>query len=145
MAIIKKGLAAQLGNGASFTRYTVNYADLTAAALVQTLLLFNLSKGGKILGINIKHNTAFAGTGQTAMSVSVGSSVVGATGFASAFNIFQAVADTTMQETNEFKSGGYAAQDVNAYFTAVGGNLNVGTAGSVDIDVYCLDLDTPLT
>jgi hypothetical protein len=141
-----KGLASQFGGGPAWFRYTISNTstsagalDLTAAAATQTVPLFTMSAGSLILGVRIHHTTAFAGTAWTAATVSVGSTVVGNAGFASAFDIFQAVSSTAVQETSQFKSGTVVAQPVNAYFTITGGNVSVITAGSVDIDVLYLD------
>lgn len=138
-----KGLALDLGSGLTLKRFTLTYSDLTTAGLTQTIALFTLAKGGIVLGVRIKHSTAFSGTGWTACTVSVGSSSNGATGYASAFDIFQAVADAARQLSQVFKDGPNAAEAVNAYFTSVGGNLSVGTAGSVDIDVLYANPTTP--
>ena len=136
-----KGLSSNLGNGPCTNRYTISYADLTTAGTTQTLALFTLPQGGKILGVTIKHSTAFRGTAWSACTVSVGSATGGATYYASAFDVYQAVAATTFQDTAEYKSAIYTAEAVNAYFTSTGGNLSVGTAGVVTIDVFFLNYD----
>jgi len=132
-------LGIAMGSGPQFTRWTIPYTDLTAAALVQSVNLFTLNQGGIILGVRIKHTTAFAGTAWSATTVSVGWAS-DYTAFASAFDIFQAVADTTLQNTSEFKcvTNAAAGTAVVARFTSVGGNLSAGTAGAVNIDVLYL-------
>ena len=139
-----KGLASQLGNGAAWFRFTISYADLTAAATTQTIALKTIPAGSILLGLRVKPSTAFRGTAWSALTVSVGSAVGGATYFASALDCYQAVADTALQESASFKAGTIAAQAINAYFTSTGGNLSVGTAGSVDIDVLWLNCNTSL-
>lgn len=115
-------------------KYTVNETDLTAAATTEDETLFNLPARGKIVGAGVKHSTAFAGTGITAVTVSVGDSS-GTTFYTAAFDIFQAVADTTFQDTSLFKSSTYVARDVLARFTCTGGNCNAMTAGEVDFRI----------
>lgn len=142
MAVTVTGLALGFGGSLELNRYVVNYADPTAAALTKTLPLFTLKKGSIVLGVRIKHSTAFAGTSITAVTVSVGSSGLGATGLANAFDIFQAVAAGTRQLTQTFKDTD-ADEVINAYFTSVGANLSALSAGSVAIDVLVANVTTP--
>ncbi len=135
-------LTTSVGNGPEFRRFTVTYADLTAAAVTESISLFTLSKGGKVLGVSIKHSVPFSGGALASMSVSVG--VAGDVArYASAFDIWQVAADTTLQESTEFKHGQYAAIGVVAAFTG-SANVNTATAGSVDIDVLYINVLTPL-
>jgi hypothetical protein len=93
-------------------------------------------RGTYVKNVRIKHTASFTGGAITAVTVSVGSAAGSATSFAGAFNIFQAVADTTLQ-------GGpptvaqvtYAADTITAVFTSTSANLSALTAGVVNIDV----------
>jgi hypothetical protein len=135
-------IASNSGSYLVTRRFTVNYSEITAAALVKAWSLFTLPAGGKILGVEIKHSTAFSGGAVSAATVSVGVATEVAR-YAAAFNIFQAVADTTLQETTEFKSGQRTAASVIAYFTTVGANISALTAGVVEITVTFLNVSTP--
>ena len=122
-----------MGPGPITERFTISYSDLTAAGTTQTIALKSLPKGTIVKGVRIKHSTAFA-TGNTTLTVSVGSTAGSATTFAGAFDIYQAVADTTMQMTSGWKAATYAADTLNAYFTA-STSCATFAAGVVNIDV----------
>ena len=140
----KTTLALKFGGGLTLKRFTITHSDLTASASTQSITLFTLGAGSKILGVNIKHSTAFSGGSLTSMTVSVGSSAAGNDGFATAFDIFQTVGATVLQETAEFKSATSVSQSVTATFTG-SHNVDTATAGSVDIDVLVMDVTTPLS
>ena len=117
--------------------YTVPSTALTTAGTTQQVTLFTLPAQGKIQGITIKHNTAFAGPSVTAMTVSVGSAGTPA-GYAPAFDVFQTVSPTAMYDDGGNASLTFASHPVVAQFTSTGANLGNGTttsltAGSVDI------------
>ena len=134
-------LSSAMGTGLVYVEYAITYADLTTAGTAQNITLFTPSQPKfKIMGVTIKHSTAFAGTGPwTTCTVSVGTAVA-PTAYASAFDIFQAVGD--FQDSAQYKSTTEAATAVIARFTA-SHNVNVGTAGSVYIRVLYLDITTP--
>jgi len=134
-------LAANLGGFVEYRKFSLTYADLTTAGTTQTIALFTLPANAKILGVYQKHSVAFAGGSLSSMTVSVGSAI-GATQFTATFDVFQAVADTTVQETAMFKSGTAAAQVVNSYWTG-SHNVNTATAGALDICVLFLNVSTP--
>ena len=138
-------LNTALGGAVTFRRFIIPYTDLTTAATSMNVALCTLSKGSVILGVRIKHSTAFAGAGPwTTCVVSVGTTIGSAyAAFASAFDVFQAVADTTLQETAQFKSTSYTAIPLVARFTA-SHNCSVATAGQVEIDILYLNMTTPL-
>jgi len=125
------------GTGLKFQEFTITYSDLTTAGLTQAINLVTLPAGsGFILGVRLKHSVQFAAPVATSLTVSVGSSAAGAAGYASAWQILSvAVADTTFQMTTQFNRGTAAAEIVQATFTAIGGNVNTMTAGSVTIGV----------
>jgi hypothetical protein len=117
-------------------RFLLSFSDLTAAATTQTIALFSLTRGTFIKWVRIKHTTAFAGGAISAMTVSVGSTAGSATTFAAAFNVFQTVADGTLQgAVAAATQATYAADTLNAYFTSTSANVNAATAGAVFIDV----------
>lgn len=127
-------------------KYTVAYSNAAfiAASTTAPVTLFTLPARGKILGVNIKHSVAYAGTGISSTTVSVGDGTSTYNQYAAAYDIFQAVAATAFQDTSQFKSTTMASSSVVAYFTA---NVNFGTgaatvltAGSVDIAVCWVTL-----
>lgn len=127
------------GPSSVLMRYIVSYKDLTDAAVAQTLTLDVLPKGSIVLGTRIKSAVAFTGGGSSSCTVSVGSAAAATTTFAPAFDIFQAVADTTAQMTSGWKAGTYAADSLTATFTA-DVNVNLLTNGVVYIDVEMFKL-----
>ena len=131
--------AAPGGNVPVCRKYTVARTALTAAVATQSVVLFNLPANSKLIGVNVKHSTPFTGGTLTGMTVSVGKTG-NATLYTEAFNIYQAAADTTFQDTTLFKSGSAAAEDVLAFFTAVGGNVNAASTGSVDVSACWVTL-----
>jgi hypothetical protein len=116
-----------------WTKYTVGFAALAAAALTNSITLFNLQAGGVIQGVKIKHSTAFSGGAISAYTVEVG--VAGDTArYAAPFDVFQAVSPTTYETTGGL--GGESHTGATAILitaTSVGANLNAAAAGSVDI------------
>lgn len=104
---------------------------------------FIFPAGSKVLGVFVKHSVAFTGTGPlSALTISLGISGGTTTFFTATFDIFQAVAATTVQETAMFKMGQATALTPAVNFVATGGNLNVLTAGSVDVYVLFMDVTT---
>jgi hypothetical protein len=127
------------GAGFQLRRFTIDHTDLTDADTSQTITLFSLGGKDAVMGVRVKTTVAFTGGGVGTCTVSVGGSVEGATGFSAAFDIFQAVADTTGQMTQCFKNGTSAGQDVQAVFT-VDTTCAALTAGQVDIDVLTMSI-----
>ena len=121
--------------------FTIPYTDsaFIVASTTANRTLLTLPAGGKILGVTIKHSTAFAGTAVSAVTISVGDTNSTFDQYASAFDIFQATGATTYQDSSEFKSTTSVSSTVSAHFIA---NTNFGsgaatvlTQGSVDISV----------
>lgn len=155
--MVRNDIATGFGGAIQLTKFTLDQTDLTAAATTQNINLlenpipggpvsitpnvnFQIPQGGVILGVRIKHEVAFTATSLTAMTVSVGKSGNN-TFFASAFDVFQAVADTTIQESSMFKSGQLTAVPVTVTFTSTGANLNAATmAGRVSIYICWLNV-----
>lgn len=122
-------------NVCAWTKYTVPYTSLTAAATTQDISLTTLGALGVIQGVRIKHATVFAGT-FSALTVSVDSPSAGDPDFsyyASAFDIMQTTGNAVFQSTDLVKAATVASEAVNAHFTSTGANLNTASAGSVDV------------
>jgi hypothetical protein len=83
-----------MGPSSIIKRYLLSYGDLTAAGTTQTIDLDSLPKGTIVKGVRIKNTTVFA-TGNTTLTVSVGSAAGNATTFSNGtFDLFSVVADT---------------------------------------------------
>lgn len=97
-----------------------------AAATTANVTLFTLPGANKVIGVNVKHSAQFSdGTGaMTDVSVSAGSTASD-TSYSSATSIGEvsAVADTTFQDTAEFKSATNIADAVHAHFIATARNF----------------------
>jgi hypothetical protein len=155
----RQGLATGLGSLVQFWSFQFTYADLTTAGLTQTLNLYNilsgppyntsialaLKQGSVVLYIRVKHSVAFSGTGITAMKLRVGKSGGVTNFFTPDFDVFQAVADGTLQETALVPMGQLSGVTPTVTFTSVGGNVNAATAGVVNIDVLLAEVTTTLT
>jgi len=72
-------------------------------ATTEDVEIYSLPAGGIIHGVKIRHQIAFSGGGATSFTLSVG--IAGnLTKYASAFDVFQAVADDTFQLSQSFGS-----------------------------------------
>lgn len=125
----------QFQNVSSYEKYTVSHTALQAAALTNDIELFSAPAFQIIERIVLKHNTAFAGTGITAYTLSVGISG-DLEKYTSAFDVFQAVADgvknvALLGDVESFAG----ATSIRLAATSVGANLDQSTAGSVDVYV----------
>lgn len=153
-------VALQNGGILSYIRWTITYLDLQATSgagakginLVEVSTPgpsglpanWSLPAGAKIIGSFVKHSVAFSGGSLSAMTVSVGKTG-NATFFTAAQDIFQAVADTTVQENSMFKSGQMTAlTPIVATFTPTSDVCSNCSAGSVDIFLAVLEVSTPL-
>lgn len=124
--------AAPGGSVPSCSKYTVAYSTLTDADTQQDVTLFNLPARGKITGLTIKHSTAFAATGLTALTTKIGWS--GDSQFyGGPFDISTVVSDTNFTDDGGHASASHAAHNVVARFDSTGANLNTLSAGSVDV------------
>lgn len=117
----------------AWVKTTLSYTQFQAASTTNSITLLVLPAGGVIHSVKIKHSTAFAGTSITAMTVSVG--VTGTLNkYASAFDVYQAVSDTTFQLSTGAGSENHgSATNILATGTSTGANLNALTQGSVDV------------
>jgi len=141
--MIETNLMSALGSGPQLRRFTINYSDLSDADTSQTITLCTLPAGSVIEGVRIKHSTRFLGGGTGTATVSVGSAAGAVNTFATAFDIFQAVADTTFQLSDQFNAATYAADTLQAVFAV--DTTFVFTQGQVHIDVYYWAMTTPTT
>lgn len=115
-----------------WNKYTKTYADFSAGATTNSITLVALPAKRMVHGVVIKHSTAFSGGGITSYTVEVGVAANVAK-YASAFDTFQAVSDTTGQTYMCFGLENFGAS-TNLLATATAShNLNMATAGSVDI------------
>ena len=126
-----------LGPSRVMYRFLLTYADLTAAASTQQITLLPLPKGTLITGVRIKETTVFAGGSMSGLTVSVDSVASGVGLFATAYSLFNVVADTTMALVTGWKAGTYAADTLACTFSATGGTgyVNQATSGACFIDV----------
>ena len=129
-----------IGTVAAWKSYTIPYTDAAfkAAATAVSVVLFELPAKGAIEGIRLKHSVAFAGTGITSVTCSLGDGT-SHTAYAPAFDVFQAVSNTAQAWDGGAYSTTAAAHNVTARCTA---NVNFGngsatvlTAGSLDLHV----------
>jgi len=122
-----------LSSAPIWLKMTKAHTDLQAAALTNDIEILSLPAGAVIHAVRIKQSTAFAGTLISAYTLSVG--IVGTLNkYASAFDVFQAVADTTFQVSSTVGSENYgAATSIRLAATSVGANLDQSTAGAVDV------------
>lgn len=120
---------------ASWTSYTLAHTAFQALATTNPITLFTLQPKQVLEAVIIKHSVAFAGTGMTSYTISVGNSGL-YTKYAPAFNVFQAPASNVFEI-----SSGSAVMNLEdfvspATITAVAVsnvNLSNSTAGSVEI------------
>jgi hypothetical protein len=151
-------IAMNQGSALAKMQWVINYNDPDLVALgavtsgqvplrstsIAGSPLFQIPAGGKVLGVEVKASVAFTGTGPlTALTASLGKNGGTTTLFTSAFDIFQAVGDTVLQETALYKLGQRSALVPAVNFVATGGNLNVLTAGSVTITILFENVTTP--
>jgi len=114
--------------------YTINYTDISTAALTNTANLLNLPAGAILESVTVKSNTAFVGTGITDLGIEVGFTGT-PTGIATSFDILAAVTDTNFQNSNFNSPISFSAIQLLATFTAIGANLDQLTAGQVLVRV----------
>lgn len=142
----KKDFAVQYGNGVRATIFTVTFADLqaisgsgaqpiTLADADNPLKLFTIPQYSRIMSIMVKTSVAFTGGSLSGMTMSLG--VTGAvTRFTAAYNIFQTIGDTVLQETASPASGQYSTINaIIATFTPTADTLANCTAGQLEIEI----------
>ena len=131
-AFANAGAAVALTTPA-WTKYTVTYSQLSAAALTNNIQLFSLPARGTIHAVVIKHSAAFTGGAIATYTLSVG--IAGTLAkYASAFDVFQAPGNTVLQSSGgAFTENAGAATSVRVAAVSTGANLSAATAGSATI------------
>lgn len=124
-----------------WTKYTVPFGTTNAAATTQAVNLVALTARQAVCGVIEKTTAAFAGTGITGLTVTVGdSNGTSGTYAPSAYNLTAAVSNTNFIADNVVGMASFAGGNVQANFTSTGANLSALTAGSVDFDVCIVTL-----
>lgn len=122
-----------LGAFPQWFKVQITHTQLQAAALTNNITLYTLPAGGVIHGVHLKQSTAFAGTGITAYTVSVGLTSF-AERYASLYNVFAAAAAQTKQISNVMDSPDNASSTaIKLFAVSVGANLNASTAGVLEV------------
>lgn len=135
------GLAAAQGK-----RFTKTHTDMQAAALTNDIEIYSLSANEIFLGSLIKPTTAFAGSGITGYTLSLG--IAGnLTKYTSTFDATAAVADsnhlfTWNPKIESFASDGNSATSIRLSAVATGANLDQSSAGAVEIYLLTAGLPT---
>lgn len=113
-------------------KYTFTYSQLSTNAFAKAMTLLTLVPRQKICGVSIYVTTAFAASGLTKATVSIGDSLGTATTYtANTLNI----AAVNSNDYNVLGSIAPGTGMVQANFTVAGAILSDLTAGSVDIDI----------
>lgn len=119
-----------------WTKYTVSYSDLSAAALTKSITIATVPAKTVLHAVGIKHSASFTGGAIATYTLEVG--ITGTTArYASPFNVLQAPGDTVGQI-----SGGTWSEDfanpvaIKLTATSTGANLDQATAGSATIWLY---------
>ncbi len=114
-------------------KFTVLETAFTAAATSESITLFTLAAGEIIHATKIKHSASFTGGTLSAWTMEVGISGV-EDKYGSAFDTFQAAADTTFQISSVFGSENHGS-GTTILLTARSTDDDVldATAGSVDV------------
>lgn len=117
-----------------WTKYTVGFAALAAAALTNDVELFQLAAGGVIHAVKIKHSQSFSGGGITSYTLSVGNTVDFNKYSGTAHNVFQATGDTVYKLSSMLDGESHVAPaSIRLRAVSVGANLNAATQGTVEI------------
>lgn len=157
----QQGLAGNLGGTIQFWSIQFTYVDLqgtsTASGVANTFNLYNqlygppynqsvamtIPQGSFILYTRVKASTPFAGGSLSAMTVSLGKSGSANNFFTQAYDVFQAVADGTLQETFAQPNGQLSSYTPTVTFTPTGDTLAHCTAGVLNIDIALFLTTTP--
>ncbi len=122
-----------VGGFPSWRQITVAETAFTAAATSEAITLFTLGAGEVIHAVKIKHSASFTGGTLSAFTVEVGISG-SSTKYASAFDVFQAAADTTFQLTDVVDSEDHGSgTTIEITARSVGDDVGDATAGSLDV------------
>lgn len=120
-------------SGPAWTKYTFSHTAFQTAALTNSITLFSLPAKTMIHNIAIKHSTSFAGPGIVSYTISAG--IVGnTTKYASAFDVFSAVASSNFQTSADNQAEDFSSSTtIQLTATSTGANLSASNAGSVDV------------
>ena len=114
-------------------KFTVVESDFTAAAASEAITLFTLDAGEIIHAVKIKHSTSFTGGTIADFTLEVGISG-DSTKYASAFDVFQSVADTTFQLTSVFNSESHGSgTTIEVTARSASDDVLDATAGAAEI------------
>lgn len=121
-------------------KVTLSHTAFQAAALSNDIEAFNTVAKSLVLGSIMKTSVAFAGTGITGYTVSLGTSA-DFQKYGSNFDVTTAVTDANAQATNAMDVDSFSgATSIRAKAIATGANLNQSTAGSIDIWLLVMGL-----
>lgn len=150
MDIIQLSGAEQARTG--FThKFTIGYADLTTAGAAHTVALLTLANGQGIRGGAFRLASGWVGASVTNVTIKIGWDA--ATGSDDDDGLLEAVELATAGTeilAGDFTGAAFAtkrtgyfaveAATINAIFTATGANINVCTAGQVEVFLSVVDL-----
>lgn len=122
-----------VGGMPKWRRFSVAESDFTAAAAQESITLFSLAAGEIIHSVKIKHSASFTGGTIADFTLEVG--ISGAEDkYASAFDVFQAAADTTFQLTDVVDSENHgSATDILVTARSASDDVADATAGAAEI------------
>ena len=119
-------------------KVTKSYTDFSTAGTSNAIEAFSLPAGCVLLKAKIKHSTSFRGGAIGSYTIALG--LAGnTTKYMAGFNVFQNVANTTLQFTLDSTSSlpdgpdQGSATSIKATAQSTGANLNAATQGAVDI------------
>ena len=114
-------------------KVVVSALDFTAAAVEESIDLFQLPPGGIVEAIKAKHSVAFAGGAITAYTVEVGSAAL-TQKYMSAFDVFSAPSPTNHKvATSGDEESHTVATPIKVTGKSTGGDVVDATAGTVEI------------
>jgi len=162
----RENLAIALGNGLFMTSIQWTYKDLQNAFLAAsygsgvagTSNLFispntppynvagptlTFGQGSVVLYLRVKQYASFTGGSLTGMTVGIGKGSSNNFFNLTPFNVFQAVGDTTLQETTGIPMGQLSSVTPTITFTPTGDLLSNCTAGGLAVDIIWAGVTTP--
>ena len=118
----------------NWTKYTVLFSDIAAAALTNDIELFQLPAKGVIHQCILKHTQAFTGGAIATYTLSVGIAA-NFIKYAAAFNVFQAPGNAIFgfNSLQNMEGFGPGATSIRVRAVSTVGNLNAATQGSCNI------------
>ncbi len=127
-------LAFGFGRSPVWRKYTVTYADFSAASTTSDFTLFQLPPAGVIHACKIKHSTRFTGGAISSYTISVGISGTPAK-YCTAYQVGSTtVGNTAFNLVGTLGTENHRANTaIIARATSVGANLNAATAGTAEI------------